>query len=160
MERDTSVEVQGPSWTRVEGTLMASARSVRRAYDAALAATDLNLSEASVLAHLASGGPMTQVELARLIGTSRARVGAHVDSLERRGAVRRDGDPNDRRVRLVSLTGDGRRLWKRSVEIDRRVRTELRRGTTAAERATVDAVLETFRHNAERVISSAHDSMA
>jgi MarR family transcriptional regulator, transcriptional regulator for hemolysin len=145
-EEDTGV----PAWTRVEGTLMATARSVRRAYDAALSKVDLNLSEASVLAHLATGGPLPQVELARRIGTGRARIGAHIDSLERKGAVRRDADPADRRVWLVSLTRSGRKLWQRSVEVDRVLRRTLREGTTAAERDEVDRVLTQFRSNADR----------
>jgi MarR family transcriptional regulator, transcriptional regulator for hemolysin len=147
---DTDEDREVPAWTRVEGTLMATARSVRRAYDAALAKVDLNLSEASVLAHLATGGPLPQVELARRIGTGRARIGAHIDSLERKGAVRRDADPADRRVWLVSVTRSGRRLWQRSVEVDRVLRRTLREGTTAAERDEVDRVLSRFRSNADR----------
>ena len=76
-----------PPWSRVEGTLMSAARSVRRAYDAAFAEIGINLSEASILAHLANSGAITQVELARRIGASRARIGVHVDTLEAKQAV-------------------------------------------------------------------------
>jgi len=45
-------ELDAPPWSRVEGTLLSTARAVRRAYDAALAELGVNLSKASVLAHL------------------------------------------------------------------------------------------------------------
>ena len=76
---------------------MATACFVRRSYDLALQPTGVNLAEATVLAHLGSGGDMTQVELARRIGTSKARIGAHIDSLQAVGAVQRQPDPSDRR---------------------------------------------------------------
>ncbi|MCU1449143.1 MAG: putative MarR family transcriptional regulator, partial [Acidimicrobiales bacterium] len=66
---------------------MSTARAVRRAYDRRFRETGVNLGEASVLAHLADGGPLTQVELATRIGTGRANVGLLIDSLERKGHV-------------------------------------------------------------------------
>jgi MarR family transcriptional regulator for hemolysin len=134
---------------------MATARSVRRAYDAAFAEVNVNLSEASILAHLANGGALSQVELARRIGAGRARVGVHVDTLEAKRAVRRDPDPHDRRVWLVSLTPAGLDLWQRSVEVDRALRRHLRAGTTRAERAALDAVLARIRHNADAALGRA-----
>ena len=68
---------------------MSTARAVRRAYDRCLAEVGVNL---------------TQVQLARRIGTSRARVGVHIDSLQVKGAVdRRAIPPTDE----SELTGDG-----------------------------------------------------
>jgi DNA-binding MarR family transcriptional regulator len=131
---------------------MAAARSVRRAYDDAFASVELNLSEASVLAYLANGGALTQVELARRIGASRARIGVHVDALEAKQAVRRDPDPTDRRVWLVSLTPTGRDLWQRSMEADRALRRRLRAGTTAEERTVLDAALARIRENADAIL--------
>lgn len=140
-------ELDAPPWSRVEGTLMSAARAVRRAYDQRLAAIGLNLTEASVLAHLAGAGPLSQVEVARRIGTSRARVGAHIDGLEAKGAVRRGPHPTDRRVWMVELTADGRALWEQSVAIDQAVRKVLRTGTTAADRRQLDALLVRIQRN-------------
>jgi MarR family transcriptional regulator for hemolysin len=137
-----------PGWSRVEGTLILAARSVHRLYDAAMAEVGLNLMEASTLAHLASAGQLTQVELARRIGTGRARMGVYVDSLSARQAVQREADPTDRRVWLVSLTPSGRELWLRSVEIDRIIRHFLREGTTRSERAKLDQLLLRINENA------------
>jgi DNA-binding MarR family transcriptional regulator len=140
-------ELDNPPWSRVEGTLMSTARAVRRAYDRALAETGVNLTEASVLAHLGNSGPLSQVELARRIGTGRARIGVYVDALESMGAVRRDADPDDRRVWKVGLTASGKDLWAQTIEIDRRIRRHLRAGTTAAEREQLDRMLTRIQQN-------------
>lgn len=129
---------------------MATARAVRRAYDRCLAEVGVNLTEASILAHLGEGS-LTQVQLASRIGTSRARVGVHVDSLAGKGAVQRLADPADRRVWLVGLTPAGTDLWTRTIEIDKRVRNYLRAGTTAEERAHLDRLLAQIQHNVETI---------
>jgi DNA-binding MarR family transcriptional regulator len=140
-------ELDAPPWSRVEGTLMSTARAVRRAYDRSLAGLGVNLAEASVLAHLGDAGPLTQIELARRIGTSRARIGVNVDLLQDKGAVKRRSDPADRRVWLVELTTQGRDLWARTIVVDRHVRSYLRAGTTAAERQQLDTLLARLHRN-------------
>ena len=103
---------------------------------------DLNFSEASVLAHLGDGGPLTQTELARRSGTGRARMGAWVDSLVAKGVVVRNADPQDRRVWNVALTSAGRELWQETVRVDTSVRRALRAGTTSEDRSRLDALLQ------------------
>ncbi len=144
-------ELDAPPWSRVEGTLMSTARAVRRAYDRRLADVGVNLTEASVLAHLGDGGPMTQVQLARRIGTSRARVGVHIDSLQGKGAVERQAHPTDRRVWVVHLTPGGEQLWAATIAVDRDVRSYLRAGTTAAEREQLDDLLARIQRNVDAI---------
>lgn len=153
--RPAGHELDAPPWSRVEGTLLSTARAVRRAYDAALAELGVNLSEASVLAHVRDGGALTQTELARRIGTGRARMGAWIDGLVDKGAVAREADPNDRRVWNVVLTPAGEALWARTVEVDRSIRKVLRDGTTAEDRARLDALLTRINHNADTLIDGA-----
>ena len=140
-----------PPWHRIEGKLISAARAVRQAYDRCLSELGVNLSQASVLANLGNNGPLTQVELARRIGTSRARVGVYVDMLESEGAVERQADPTDRRVWLVSLTSDGVELWNRTIDIDHYVRRHLRVGTTAAQREQLEKILEQLLLNADAI---------
>ena len=146
-----SHELDAPPWSRVEGTLMTTARAVRQAYDQYFANLGVNLAEASVLAHLGDGGSLMQVELARRIGTSRARIGVHIDSLQGKGAVERQADPTDRRVWIISLTPKGRDLWARTVAVDGYVRGYLRAGTTAAERKDLDGLLQRIHRNVEAI---------
>ncbi len=155
---EITTDLGAPSWTRVEGTLMSTARAVRRAYDHVFSEIDLNLSEASVLAHLADSGPITQVELARRIGNSRARIGVNVDTLEGKGAVMRRADPQDRRVWLVGLTPTGRQLWERSVELDVSLRRRMRHGTTAAARDQLDTALRQIEQNVAALLAGEPDA--
>lgn len=131
---------------------MTTARSVRRAYDLALEELGINLSEASVLAALGNHGVMTQTRLAERLGMGRARIGVHIDTLEARDAVRREADPDDRRVWLVTLTASGEQLWERAVQIDKRVRARLRAGTTAQDRDKLDDLLHTIQSNCESLL--------
>ena len=133
---------------------MSTARAVRRAYDAALAELGVNLSEASVLAHLQDGGPLTQTELARRIGTGRARVGAWIDALVAKDAVERQADPHDRRVWNVALTAVGRSLWQETVQIDRGIRKVLRAGSSPEDRARLDALLTLINRNADTLLET------
>ena len=128
---------------------MATARVVRRSYDGALQPIGVNLAEATVLAHLGSGGAMTQVELARRIGTSKARIGAHIDALQAVGAVQRLPDPSDRRAWNVSLTASGHELWAASVAVDRVVRRRLRNGFSRTEVELLDSMLVRVCQNLE-----------
>lgn len=77
------------TWSRFEGTLLNTLRIARRTYDGALAAIGINLAEATVLAYLESSGVLSQVQLARRIGTGKARIGAYIGSLQVAGAVQR-----------------------------------------------------------------------
>ena len=139
---------------------MSTARAVRRAYDRCLAEVGVNLTEASILAHLGDAGPLTQVDLARRIGTSRARVGVHIDTLQEKGAIERRAHPSDRRVWMVRLTPAGHQLWTRTIEIDRRVRTYLRAGTTSAERHQLDALLARIERNVDAIPTSPVHTLA
>lgn len=147
----TGHELDAPPWSRVEGTLLTAARAVRQAYDRCMAGIGVNLTEASVLAHLGDGGPLTQVELARRIGTSRGHIGVQVDALEARGALERRPDPSDRRVWNVTLTPTGVELWHKTIEVDQYVRKVLRAGTSADDRRRLDGLLEIIHRNANAV---------
>jgi DNA-binding MarR family transcriptional regulator len=50
----------------------------------------------------------TQAALAESIGADKTRIIGVLDELQRGGLIRRDPDPADRRVNLLSLTAEGR----------------------------------------------------
>jgi len=56
------------------------------------------------------GGPRTPAELADAAGVTRATMTGLIDTLERDGFVKREPDPNDRRMMSVRLTPDGERF--------------------------------------------------
>ncbi|TMR00195.1 MarR family transcriptional regulator [Actinomadura soli] len=67
----------------------------------------LSRARASVLWALYQRGPMTQRELAELIGVTPRNVTGLLDGLEADGFAERGRHPTDRRAVLVSLTGKG-----------------------------------------------------
>ncbi|NUO63815.1 MAG: MarR family transcriptional regulator [Gemmatimonadaceae bacterium] len=74
---------------------------------------DLTESQLGVLEALFHLGPMPQSELCRKILRSGSNVTTVVDNLERAGLVRRAAQDDDRRVRVVQLTTEGRRVIER-----------------------------------------------
>lgn len=66
-----------------------------------------------------SEGPLTLSGLAEAIGVDAPYATLIVDSLEERGLVERQPDPEDRRRKLVSLTPAGAEAVKRVIQIDR-----------------------------------------
>ena len=70
----------------------------------------ISLAEWRVLAQLARNGPMTVRALAERSWVDRSEVSRAAGRLIRRGCLRRDEDPADRRSPLFSCTDEGRRL--------------------------------------------------
>jgi DNA-binding MarR family transcriptional regulator len=64
----------------------------------------------AVLLHLGEQPVRTQTALADAIGADKTRIIKILDDLTARGLIRRWPDPADRRVRLLSITEQGRRL--------------------------------------------------
>ena len=64
-------------------------------------------SQLAVLESLHHLGPLTQGQLCQKILRSGSNLTTVVDNLERDRLVRRDRDPNDRRVQIVQLTPKG-----------------------------------------------------
>lgn len=59
----------------------------------------------------------SQALLAQAIGADKTRIIPTLDDLQDRGYIERTPDPDDRRVRLLSITAAGRRL-KDAVQAD------------------------------------------
>lgn len=71
---------------------------------------DLSPAEFGVLEALEHGGPMRLCDLRARLLVSSGGMTFLVDRLEERGLVERRPDPDDRRARLVHLTGEGTAL--------------------------------------------------
>jgi DNA-binding MarR family transcriptional regulator len=76
---------------------------------AALAPFGVDARELAVLARLGGPQPLSQQEVAALLGVDRTTMVGLVDALERKGLVARRPHPDDRRKNAVELTGEGRR---------------------------------------------------
>jgi DNA-binding MarR family transcriptional regulator len=140
-------ELDAPPWLRVESTLMATARTIRQAYDERFEPLGLNLSQASMLAFLNDFGPHTQTRLAERLHLGRAATGTMIDQMEDRGLVGREPDPTDRRVWNVSITAQGRAVCDEVSEIDSKLRGELREGISRSERQLLASLLVRLQQN-------------
>ena len=77
-----------------------------------------------VLTGLRDGPARAQATLATAIGADKTRLIPILDDLQKRGLIERDPDPADRRVRLLGLTPEGRRL-QGAIQADIRAAEEL-----------------------------------
>ncbi len=146
-------ELDAPPWRRVESTLMATSRALRRAYDLRLRRLGLNLSEASLLAYVNEHGPITQAQIADRIGMGRASAGSVIDALVECSLIERRPDVTDRRVWLVATTPASVPVVQQITTIDRRLRDELRAGINQSERQQLARTLLRLGQNLAAVLA-------
>jgi DNA-binding MarR family transcriptional regulator len=87
-------------------------------------AEGFELHDYGVLALLAEGDRQTQSTIANALAVDPSRLVALLDSLEQRGLVTRQRDPQDRRRHLVSITAAGKRRLVHLREIVHRLEEE------------------------------------
>ena len=116
------------------GLLLArSAKAVSRAFDEALTAAGGSLPMWLVLLSVKTREHANQRELAGAVGIEGATLTHHLNAMEERGLIRRERDPANRRVQLVSLTSAGDELFVRLAAAAQAHDQRLRRGFTATE---------------------------
>jgi len=95
------------------GVLLRTADMIfNRTFRDELARHNLTFSQFQHLWNLFDDEVLSQVELSRRIGIETASSTAVIDQLEKRGLIRRERDPHDRRRINVSLSPAGRALEK------------------------------------------------
>jgi len=89
--------------------LWKAARSLEAHSERSIEGFDMCRSDFGVLEALLHKGPMPVNGLGAKVLLTSGSITTAVDRLERRGLVERRDDPNDRRARIVHLTGAGRK---------------------------------------------------
>ena len=79
---------------------------------------DVSAHQASILDHLDEVDPMTMTDLGGHMGVTVATMSLAIDRLERKGYVRRQRDPHDRRRVLLRVTPSGLRLREAKSVLD------------------------------------------
>ena len=104
-----------------------AARSLARLFDEAFRPVGLTNGQFSLLMSLNRPRPARMREVAALLAMDRTTLTAALKTLERRGLLAVDVDPDDRRGRLLTLTDAGRETLSRAVPIWRETHAELER---------------------------------
>ena len=90
--------------------LMRAAESVSARIHGHLSENNLTISQFGVLEALLHLGPLSQAEIAKKILKSTGNITMVIDNLEKRGLVKRERDPEDRRYYSITLTPGGKKL--------------------------------------------------
>jgi DNA-binding MarR family transcriptional regulator len=85
-----------------------AARVLARRFDEALKPAGLTNGQFSMMMAMNRPGPVRMREVAGLLGMDRTTLTAALKTLEKRGFVTMESDPDDRRGRLLVLTDAGR----------------------------------------------------
>ena len=99
-------------------------RSARQIINRDLRPLSLSSAEGNILLHLSTQGQeMKQEQLVKQLDVSKPAVSRALDSLERKGYVVRQPDPDDRRAHWIKLTGKGLEIGPDVEQIYNRVFT-------------------------------------
>ena len=109
---------------------------------------DITLPEARVIASVGSFGPFSIMNLAKHANLDKSQASRAAEALIQRGLIERETSAEDGRVVLISLTGDGRALYRKVMPIARKWNADLFECLDEKER-------EAFGQALDRVIASA-----
>jgi DNA-binding MarR family transcriptional regulator len=112
-----------------------------------LAAHNVSMWGYSVLTALDDTPVRTQAALAEAIGADKSRIIGTLDELQQAGLIERTPDPADRRVRLLSITPQGRK-----------VRRAVRKEIQAQEEQVLTTLAPADRKTFVRILQELHAS--
>jgi DNA-binding MarR family transcriptional regulator len=102
-----------------------AARALARRFDEALAPRGLTSGQFSLLTSLNRPKPPSIGAIAALLAMDRTTLTANLKPLERRGLVKIEVDPDDRRARRLVLTRAGRQALRSAMPIWRLTHAEI-----------------------------------
>jgi DNA-binding MarR family transcriptional regulator len=102
-----------------------AARSLARRFDEELRPFELTNGQFSLLMSLNRPDPPPMGPVASLLAMDRTTLTAALKPLERRGLLKVEADPSDRRSRILILTAKGRNLLARALPVWQRTHEEI-----------------------------------
>ena len=102
----------------------------------------VTLPEARVIASVGSFGPFSIMDLARHANLDKSQASRAAEALIKQGLVQRDASDDDGRVVLVSLTTEGRALYRKVMPIARKWNSDLFDCLDEREKAVLGATLD------------------
>src|ERR1700749_2051605 len=102
----------------------------------------VTLPEARVIASVGSFGPFSIMDLARHANLDKSQASRAAEALIKQGLVQREASDDDGRVVLVSLTTEGRALYRKVMPIARKWNSDLFACLDDSEKAALGEALD------------------
>lgn len=131
--------------------LVDAGRKLNDAYDMRMKPLGLSRAKWRVMAYVSRTPGISQTELAESIECSRMAISSLLDRMQLKDLVERREIEGDRRVRAVFLTDTGNALVRKMNEIAADVLDSVFDGTSMADRALLQTLLETIKNNATEI---------
>jgi DNA-binding MarR family transcriptional regulator len=127
-----------------------AARLFRRRFDQDTRHLDMTSAQLQILGRVTFHEGISQAQLACILDMEPITVSRHVDRMEAAGLVERMPDPQDRRVKLLSLTDKGRDLLPKMKKLAQSIFEDAQEGLSADEREILLDCLERIVTNLAR----------
>jgi MarR family transcriptional regulator for hemolysin len=127
--------------------LTLATQSLHRASSHQLAPHGITFRQAQVIGWLVLTGELSQGDLVRRMMIEPPTLVRILDRMEAAGLIRRDGDPLDRRRRIVRLTEQAEPVWSQIAATFRQVRQVAGRGLSADELNQLKELLQKVQAN-------------
>ncbi|MFI4894629.1 MAG: MarR family winged helix-turn-helix transcriptional regulator [Phycisphaerales bacterium JB058] len=137
---------------QLEFILNETSRLMTRVFSKHYRRVGVNGNQAAVLILLsrASSG-MSQTEIADAVSIGKAPVGKMIDFLESAGFVSRQRSDEDRRVQIVTISGEGMEFVRELDASTKHLNRIVRKGTTRDQRRQAIELIETVRRNLSEI---------
>jgi MarR family transcriptional regulator, transcriptional regulator for hemolysin len=135
-------------WELRLGFLIHDVSRLRRsAFDRCLKPLNVTRSQWWVLAYLSRDEGMTQSQLAEELDLGKVAIGGLIDRLERTGLLRREADPNDRRIKRIFLNPKSKELIETMREVNHKMNEHILAGLSAGQLNIAARTLSKIKHN-------------
>jgi MarR family transcriptional regulator for hemolysin len=124
-----------------------SSHAFQRAFNEELAPQGVTYRQAQVLGCLALEGRLSQTDLADRMRIEPPTLVGILDRMEQGGWIRRDGDKQDRRKKLVQPTPASKPVWTKVVAAAERVRERATHGLTTTQLSQLKKLLGMVQSN-------------
>lgn len=113
----------------------------QQSFEKAMMGLEIRPAVFDFLSTISEYGPISQRELATILGIDAARIVSLTDEMEKRALAVRVVDPNDRRRNLISMTKSGSALVSRANRVAKGVENELLQPLSENEKETLRKLL-------------------
>lgn len=122
--------------------LWKAANAVKESAFASISHLKMCISDFAVLELLLNKGPACVNEIGKKVFLTSGSITAALDRLEKRGYVKRESDPDDRRAKQISLKAKGRKLIRSAFDEHKLAMEEAVSTLSAPERRTLIKLLK------------------